>query len=300
MNIGVIGGSGFIGSHVVDKLIEGGHDVSVFDVVPSHRNDVLYQNLDMMDLDDLKAKLNSNFDVVYLLAAMSDVNKCYEAPVKTIEANILGVANVLEVCRLNKIKRFIFSSTVWVYGLSDDNEVNENSSINISNQEHIYTASKVAAETIIQSYSNLYGIEFTILRYGIPYGPRARGGTVLPIFVRLASEGKSLTIQGDGSAHRKFIYVEDLADGNVCALTDDATNQVFNLEGPRDISVKEVAEVVKELFDGNVEIKYVEARPGDYQGKIVSNTKSNKLLNWNPKIDFKEGSKRYLDWYKSQ
>ena len=138
------------------------------------------------------------------------------------------------------------------------------------------------------------------MRYGIPYGPRARGGTVLPIFVRLATEGKPLTIQGDGSAHRKFIYVEDIAEGNVAALKSEAKNQVINLEGPRNISVKEVADTVNDLFDGKVQIDYVEARPGDYAGKVVSNEKGKKLLGWEPKVDFKEGAKSFVDWYKSQ
>ena len=140
-------------------------------------------------------------------------------------------------------------------------EVDENTPLNINKREHIYTSSKVAAESLIQSYSELYDQDFTILRYGIPYGPRARGGTVLPIFVRLASEGKPLTIQGDGSAHRKFIYVEDIARANALAISDNACNEVLNLEGPRNISVKEVADIVNDLFDGKVEINYVDARP---------------------------------------
>ena len=170
---------------------------------------------------------------------MSNVNHVFEKPIYSVELNILGTVNILEAARKNNCKRVIFASTVWVYGLSDSQEVDESTPLNVSNKEHIYTASKVAAETLIQSYNNLYDQNFTILRYGIPYGPRARGGTVLPIFVRLATEGKPLTIQGDGSAHRKFIYVEDLARGNVAALSPNARNEVINLEGPRNISVKE-------------------------------------------------------------
>ena len=120
---------------------------------------------------------------------------------------------------------------------------------------------------------------------------------MLPIFIKLALAGKSLTIQGDGSAHRKFIYVEDLANGNLAALDSKAKNQIINLEGPRNITVKEVAETVKDLFEGKVDIIYVEARPGDYAGKIVSNSKAKKIIGWEPKIDFKEGSKNYFDWY---
>jgi len=298
MNIGVIGGSGFIGSHVVDKLVDEGHKVTVFDIMKPHRDDVVHKVIDITNLTNTTVALAGDYDAIYLLAAMADVNDCYKNPVSTVEVNILGVVHVLEACVKNDIDRFIFASTVWTYGLSDDSNVDEDSSINITNKEHIYTASKVAAETLIQSYNTLYNQDFTILRYGIPYGPRARGGTVLPIFVRLAMEGKPLTIQGDGSAHRKFIYVEDLAYGNVASLSSEGKNQVINLEGPRNISVKEVAETVNDLFEGKVEINYVEARPGDYAGKIVSNEKGKKLLNWEPKVDFKEGAKSFLDWYK--
>jgi len=266
MNVGVIGGSGFIGSHVVDKLIDCGNKVTVFDIMNPHRDDVVHKIIDITDLTNTCVALAGDYDAIYLLAAMADVNDCFKNPVATIEVNVLGVANVLEACVRNEIGRIIFASTVWTYGLSDEVNVNESSPLNITNKEHIYTASKVAAETLIQSYSNLYDQDFTILRYGIPYGPRARGGTVLPIFVKLAMENKPLTIQGDGSAHRKFIYVEDIAHGNVAALSSKAKNQVINLEGPRNISVKEVADTVNELFGGKVKINYVEARPGDYKG----------------------------------
>ena len=300
MNVGVIGGSGFIGSHVVDKLIDSGHNVTVFDIMKPHRSDVSHKTIDITDLTNTSVALAGDYDAIYLLAAMADVNDCYKNPVATIEVNVLGVANVLESCVRNEINRLVFASTVWTYGLTDEEYVNEETPLNVTNKEHIYTASKVAAETLIQSYSNLYIQDFTILRYGIPYGPRARGGTVLPIFVRLATEGKPLTIQGDGSAHRKFIYVEDIAEGNVAALKSEAKNQVINLEGPRNISVKEVADTVNDLFDGKVQIDYVEARPGDYAGKVVSNEKGKKLLGWEPKVDFKEGAKSFVDWYKSQ
>jgi len=299
MNIGVIGGSGFIGSHVVDKLIDEGHEVTVLDIMKPHRDDVLHKTIDITNFTNTTVALAGDFDAIYLLAAMADVNDCYKNPVSTIEVNVLGVANVLEACVKNEINRFIFASTVWTYGLSDEIKVNEQSPLNITNKEHIYTASKVAAETLIQSYGKLYNQEFTILRYGIPYGPRARGGTVLPIFVRLASEGKSLTIQGDGSAHRKFIYVEDLARGNVAALSTKAINEVINLEGPRNISVKEVADTVNDLFGGTVDIVYVEARPGDYEGKVVSNSKAKSILNWEPIVDFTDGAKIFIDWYQT-
>ena len=143
----------------------------------------------------------------------------------------------------------------------------------------------------------MYDQDFTILRYGIPYGPRARGGTVIALFVRKALNGKPLTIMGDGSQYRNFIYVEDLAEGNVAALQDVARNQTYNLEGIRPVTIKEVAETVKRLI-GNVDIEYKEVRAGDYEGKIVSNDRTRKELGWEPNVDFEEGVRKYIEWYK--
>jgi UDP-glucose 4-epimerase len=175
--------------------------------------------------------------------------------------------------------------------------VDENTPLHIEKADHVYTSSKIAAELYCHSYQKLYGQKFTILRYGIPYGPRARGGTVVAIFVRRALNGEPLTIFGDGSQYRNFIYVADLADGNVAALKGSAVNQMYNLEGMRPITVKEVAETVKKLI-GDVEIEYKEGRPGDFEGKIVSAEKAKIELDWEPKVEFEEGVRRYIEWYK--
>jgi len=297
MNIGVIGGSGFIGSHVVDKLIEQGHDVTVFDIMKPHRTDVRHLYIDITDLSKTAVALTGDYDAVYLLAAMADVNDVYKNPVEAGEVNILGVTNVLEAARRNEIDRVILASTVWVYGLSSEREVDENTPLHIEKADHVYTSSKIAAELYCQSYHKLYSQNFAILRYGIPYGPRARGGTVVAIFVKKALNGEPLTIFGDGSQYRNFIYVEDLAEGNVAALKDVAKNKTYNLEGLRPITVKEVAETVKKLI-GSVEIEYKEERPGDFEGKVVSGDKAKRELDWEPKVDFEEGVRKYISWYR--
>jgi UDP-glucose 4-epimerase len=297
MNVGVIGGSGFIGSHVVDKLIEEGHEVTVFDIMKPHRNDVRHLYIDITDLSKTAVGLTGDYDAIYLLAAMADVNDVYKNPVEAGEVNILGVANVLEAARRNAIDRVILASTVWVYGLSSEREVDENTPLHVTKADHVYTSSKIAAELYCHSYQRLYGLNFTILRYGIPYGPRARGGTVVAIFVKRALNGEPLTIFGDGSQYRNFIYVEDLAEGNVASLKDIAKNKTYNLEGMRPITVKEVAETVKKYI-GDVEIEYKEGRPGDFEGKIVSAEKAKRELSWEPKVAFEEGVGRYIEWYK--
>jgi len=296
MRIAVIGGSGFIGSHVVDKLIEAGHDVTVYDIMKPHR-DVKHVFIDLMNFHGSVVALAGDYDVYYLLAAMANVNDIYKNPLETAIVNIQGVVNVLEAVRRYG-GRLILASTVWVYMLAEGEQVDEGTPLLVQNVNHTYTASKVAAELYIQSYNRLYDLEFAILRYGIPYGPRGRSGTVITNFVQRALRKEPLTIHGDGSQYRNFIYVEDLAEGNVAALQDAAKNQIYNLDGIRPITIREVAETVSKLVEG-VKIEYQDIRAGDFKGRIASNDKALKQLGWNPKVDIEEGIKRYIDWYKS-
>ena len=214
------------------------------------------------------------------------------------EVNIMAVANVLEAARRGGIGRVFLASTVWVYEMAQGDKVDEDTPLVPARIKHIYTASKVAAELYCQAYQRLYGQDFTILRYGVPYGPRARGATAIAIFVKKALNGETLTIMGDGLQYRNFIYVEDLSDGNVAALKDVAVNQTYNLEGGQSVMIKEVAEMVQKLV-GGVDIEYKEARPGDYGGAVVSTDKAWRELDWKPKVGIEEGVKRYIEWYKS-
>jgi len=298
MNIGVIGGSGFIGSHLVDKLLEHDHEVTVLDIKKPHRDDVTHIHIDITDLSKTTVALTGNYyDVVYLLAAMADVNDVYKNPVEAGEINVMAVGNVLEAARKNEIQRVILASTVWLYEMAIEKEVTEETPLLPSRANHVYTASKLGAELYCHAYQKLYAQDFTILRYGTPYGPRARAGTVISIFVRKALNHEPLTILGDGSQYRNFVYVEDLALGSVAALDTVASNQTYNLDGNRPVTIREVAETVKKLL-GNVEIEYRDARAGDYQGKLVSVEKARKELNWEPKVSLEEGIARYIGWYK--
>ena len=296
MNIGVIGGSGFIGSHVADKLIEAGHDVTIFDIMKPQRDDVRHIYIDITDLSKTTVALTGNYDAVYLLAAMADVNDVYKNPVEAGEVNIMAVAHILEAARRSEIPRVILASTVWVYEMAKETNITEDTPLLPGKANHVYTASKLAAELYCHSYHKLYNQQFTILRYGVPYGPRARGGTVIAAFVKRALNSEPLTILGDGSQYRNFIYVEDLALGNVAALKEIAKNQTYNLEGIRPVTIKEVAETVKKLL-GNVAIEYKEARAGDYEGKVVSAEKAKRELGWEPQVDLEEGVARYIQWY---
>ena len=300
MRVGVIGGSGFIGSHIVDRLVEEGHEVTVFDIMRPHREDVRHVLVDLLDFHRVVISMAGSYDAVYLLAALANVDHIYKNPVETSLVNIQGVSNVIEAMRRYG-GRLILASTVWVYNLAAGREevLHEESPLLVQNVNHTYTASKVAAELLIHSCSKLYELEFTILRYGIPYGPRGREGTLLANFVQRALKGEPLTIFGEGDQARNFIYVEDLAAGNVAALHDNARDQIFNLDGVRPVTIKEVAEAVQELI-GDVRIEYVPARPGDHAvNRSSSNEKAKRELGWTPEVDLKEGIRRYLEWYRT-
>lgn len=295
MKVAVIGGSGFIGSHVVDKLVDTEHDVTVYDIMRPQREDVRHIFLDLFDFHKVVVGLTGNYDAVYLLAAMANVNDVYKNPLETAIVNFQGVVNVLEATRRYG-GRLILASTVWVYMLAHQEKVNEGTPLLVQNVTHTYTASKVAAELYMQSYGKLYDTEFTILRYGIPYGPRGREGTVIFNFVRRALNGEPLIIDGDGSQYRNFIYVEDLAAGNVAALNPVAKNNIYNLEGMRPVSIQEVAQTISKIIEG-VEIHYRDARPGDFRGRVASNEKAFNELGWQPTVDLEEGIRKYIDWY---
>ncbi len=295
--IAVTGGSGFIGSHVVDKLIENGYEVKVVDVKRPLRDDVEFENVNVCDLNSLKKAL-SDCENVYHLAAMADVNDILKEPVKSVEMNILATANVLECARLLGIKRVLFASTVWVYGGAGVSSiVNEDTYLHMPHINHVYTGTKLASEILCHNYNALYNVPFTILRFGIPYGPRARPQLVTSLFVSKAMNNEPITIDGDGSQHRPFLYVEDLAEGNVLALKDVAKNQVYNLCSEGEYTIREIAETVRELFP-NVQITYGPKRPGDYSGKEVSPRKAERELGWKAKISLKEGILKYIDWLK--
>jgi UDP-glucose 4-epimerase len=296
MKVAVIGGSGFIGSHVVDKFLDEGHDVTVFDIMKPHREDVRHVFLDLFDFHKVMVGLAGNYDVFYLLAALANVNDIFKNPVETAIVNFQGVVNVLEAIRRYG-GRLILASTVWVYMMAEGENVDEDTPLLVQNVNHTYTASKVAAELYMKSYNTLYNVDFTILRYGIPYGTRGREGTVIVNFVKKALKGEPLIIQGDGSQYRNFIYVEDLAEGNVAALQDIAKNKIYNLEGMRPVTIKEVAETVSRLF-GGITVEFKESRAGDFEGRIASNEKALKELGWKPRVDIEEGIKKYIEWYK--
>jgi UDP-glucose 4-epimerase len=297
LEIAVTGGSGFIGSHVVDALAAAGHRLRVVDVRPPHRDDVGFRAVDIVDVAGLTDAF-AGVDVVFHLAAVSNINDAFDHPVETVQVNVGGTAAVWEAARRAGVGRAILASTVWVYaGAEGDAPLDEQDPFHLPKAGHIYTSSKISAELIVHNYAELYGQRFTILRYGIPYGPRMREALVIPRFLRVALSGQPLTINGDGSQYRNYVYIGDLAEAHVRALSPVAENEVINLEGTEKVSIRQVAETVRELLGDHVRVVHLPNRVGDYAGKEVSAEKAWRLLGWRATTLFEDGMRRYVDDY---
>ena len=296
MRVLVTGGSGFIGSHVVDLLLAEGHEARVFDMRPcadAPRERCEHVVGDLLDPAVLLAAADGCEAIIHLAAA-ADVGLVAKDPRGSEELNSRGTLNVLEAARSTGA-RVIYASTIWVYSDVRATEVDEDSELGLPS--HLYTATKLAGEMYCRSYGELYGVTTTILRFGIPYGPRARPAAVLPIFVNKALAGEPLTIAGDGLQTRRFVYVEDLADGVVRALCPQAGGRVYNLVGEQETSVRDIAEAVREAV-GDVSIVHTEGRAADFAGARICGERAAAELGWRPRTSFAEGVKHYVAWHR--
>lgn len=297
----VTGAGGFIGSHVVDALIGAGKSVTALDFpgVRMHRHDLPFVAGTIDDVDGLAAAFAGQ-DAVFHLAAVSNVNHAFSDPVGCVRTNILGTANVLEAARRVNVRRVILASTVWVYNAAPvdaPEPLTEDTALSASATNHVYTSSKIAGEMLLSDWSHLYGIPYTVLRYGIPYGPRMRDELVIAKFLGKALRGEPLTV---GHASRHFLYVSDLARAHVLALGDVAENQTYNLEGPETITIRQVADAVRALIGTDVTIEEQPGRPGDYRDRVISAAKAKRDLGWEPDVSFSEGMRRTYEWFRAQ
>jgi UDP-glucose 4-epimerase len=294
----VTGGSGFIGSHVVDRLLAAGIEPRILDLVPSPYHGATNVDTVVGDLLDPGAlsRAMEGCDAVIHLAAAADVGAVEEAPVDAERTNARGTLAVLEAALAAGVGRVVYGSTIWVYGESGEGAIDEDAPLGLP--RHIYTASKLAGEMYCSSYSELYGLDVTILRFGIPYGPRSRPSAVIPIFVRKALAGEPLTIAGDGSQTRRFVYVEDLAEGIVRALDTRAANRVFNLSSGETVTIRDLAEAVQEHV-GTAEIVHVPGRRADFAGAEISSRRAERELGWQPSMRLREGIGKYVAWLKA-
>jgi UDP-glucose 4-epimerase len=276
MKVLVIGGSGFLGSHVADALSEEGHDVTIFS---RHESEYLRSTQKMVvgDILDQVAleKAAEGCDVIYNFAAMADMDECRKKPVETVKYNILGNVLALEAARKVNARRFIFASSVYVY----------------SNTGSFYKSSKQACESFIEEYNKLFGLPYTILRYGTLYGRRAGPNNAVFRMLKDALEKGKIEYGGTGEEVREYIHVKDAAKLSVEVLKPEYENKCLTLTGTQKIKNKELLEMINEMLDNKIKIIYSSPKsPIHY--KITPYSFSSKIgekLTANPHVDMGQG-----------
>jgi len=272
MKILVTGGSGFLGSHVADALTERNHDVVLFDLTPSRyrQDNQEYIIGSILDIDTFGAAMRG-CEAVYHLAAIADLDDAIKTPLQTVEVNILGTANALELARVNNIKRFVYSSSIYVY----------------SDHGSFYRTSKRASELLIDDYQKNYGLSYSILRFGSLYGPRADDhNSVFRLLSQALSEGK-MDYPGTGEEVREYIHVFDAAGSAADILDDKFKNKSISLTGHERIKTREMLNIINEMMGQKLTIKYgLETDEGHYIQTPYS---------YNPKLGRKLTRERYVD-----
>jgi len=291
LRILVTGGSGFIGSHIVDELKKKDHTIRVFDTTPPNQNNVEFFKGDLLN-DQAVFQACKNVEAVFHLGAIADVGVALSYPKWCLTVNEIGTINVLQAATAQEVERIILASTTWVYGKSAS-VVNEETPVPLP--EHIYTKTKMGQEQLVHAWHEHYGLPYTILRYDIPYGPRMRGNMAIDIFIRKALKKEPITIYGDGNQGRCFIHVEDLARGNVSALQESGKNQVFNLAGKEFVTMNQIVDQIREMYS-EIQVVHDLKRAQDFKGVQVSIEKAKKLLGWEPKYSFRDGLKIYTEY----
>ncbi|MFH1946898.1 MAG: NAD-dependent epimerase/dehydratase family protein [Candidatus Magasanikbacteria bacterium] len=293
----ITGGAGFIGSHLVDKLIELGHEVIVIDNLMLGKKEFVnkqseFHKVDIRNFEEIK-KLFKNVEAVFHLAADPRLQTSIEDPISTHDINVTGTLNVLLAAKESNVKKVIFSSSCATYGdlplpIKEENK-----------QEPLspYGLHKKMGEEYCRLFSELYNLETVCLRYFNVFGPRKTAGgsypMVIPIFLKQRSENKELTIVGDGEQTRDYVYVTDVVDANIKACQSDIKNgECINIGMGRQVSVNEIANLI------GGETTNIPERPGEMRAIQADNTKAKELLGWEPTITLEEGIEKLKEEWK--
>jgi nucleoside-diphosphate-sugar epimerase len=309
----VTGGAGFIGSHIVDKLVEKGFEVTVFDNLDTgHIENIEHhqgkQNFhfiegDIRDLDLIKKTLK-DVDAVFHEAALASVTLSVQNPILSNDINVTGTLNLLKASSDLGVKRFIYASSAAVYG---DTKTPEKKEDMMTNPRSPYGISKLAAENYVKIFHKLYGLETVSLRYFNVYGPRQRFdlqcayGGVITIFTNRLLKDMPPVIFGDGEQTRDFVYIGDVVEANMLALDrKDAAGEAFNIGTGLNVSVNQTAEALKDIMNKHeLENVYADPRPADGRHGYANISKAKRILGFNPKVSIKDGLVRLVDWYRN-
>jgi UDP-glucose 4-epimerase len=300
----VTGGCGFIGSHLVDRLVERGFDVFVIDDLSAESNEKFYFNdkahyikTDINELYEVDYKIFKNARALFHLAAESRIGPAIKNPMKATMTNVVGTVRLLELARTFDVGRFIYSSTSSVYGLNDKYASYEDDPVDCLNP---YSATKFAGEEMCRMYSKMYDLKTCVFRYFNVYGERSptKGiyAPVIGLFQKWQKEGKPLTIVGDGNQRRDFVHVYDVVGANLNALrddipyyTDEHNGAPINIGTGKTHSINDIARCISN------NIEYIPARPGEALCTRANTNFSRIIFDWQAQIDVKEWISKQFD-----
>jgi UDP-glucose 4-epimerase len=311
----VTGGAGFIGSNIVEELLKRGYTVRVLDNFATGKRENLrtFQNDIELIEGDIRSYHTVNqavkgMDIILHQAALPSVPRSINDPLTTNDVNVGGALNILDAAKDHKVKRIVFASSSSVYG--DNPELPKHEGM-MTNPLSPYAVSKLAAEKYCQVFGKLYNIETVVLRYFNVFGPRqdpnSQYSAVIPKFIKLMTNDQSPTIYGDGTQSRDFTYVSNVVEGNILAATIEdcpkdpygKTGLVMNCACHGQVTLNQLVQQLSELLNKSIEPIYGERKPGDIKHSFANIDLISKKLNYKPSVDFKEGLKRTVEFYRN-
>lgn len=304
MNILVTGGAGFIGSHIVDTLIAQGHTVVIIDNLITGQIDLInpkaifYQE-DIRDGEKVSEIIQKhNIEVISHQAAQLDVRKSVEDPQFDAQVNIIGTINLFEAARKYGVRKIVFASSGGaIYG---DTDILPTPETHPTDPISPYGIAKLVMEKYAHYYHTIYGIDYTALRYSNVYGPRqnTKGEAgVIAIFASRMLENKEVFINGDGENTRDFVFVEDVANANIAALTGDIIG-AYNVGTATQSTINHVFDIIHQLTNSTVPKQYAEAKLGEQQHSCLSYDKAQQAISWTPKTDLESGLQQTVEWFR--
>ena len=310
----ITGGAGFIGSHLVDRLlVEGVWQVAALDDFndfydPSIKRDNIRRHLsnpnfkvveaDIRDLAALeRAFTETKYDCIVHLAARAGVRPSLKEPRLYVETNVNGTLNLLELARAQGVKQFIFGSSSSVYGINAKVPFSEDDPI--FNPISPYAATKAAGELLSHTYAHLYGMRIVCLRFFTVYGARQRPDLAIHKFAKLISAGKPIPVFGDGTTRRDYTYIDDIIAGVRAAIDYDKANyEVINLGESRTVELRELISLLEKALGQRAEIDRQSPQPGDVPQTFADITKARRLLGYNPQTQIEEGIEQFVEWFR--
>jgi UDP-glucuronate 4-epimerase len=310
MRVLVTGGAGFIGSHLVERLLAAGHEVAILDDfndfydplikranIAAVSKNVAIHHVDLRDAAAVRNVFHGEkFDTIAHLAARAGVRPSIQHPQLYYDVNVGGTLHLLEVARLIGVERFIFASSSSVYGVSRTVPFSED--LHLTQTISPYAATKIAGEFLCSTFSHLYQMRVVALRFFTVYGARQRPDLAIHQFTKKIQAGQPIQQFGDGSTRRDYTYIDDIIQGVMASLNyDGPLFDLFNLGESETVQLKELIAAIEKVLGKKAKINELPEQPGDVPLTCADISKAKKLLGYNPKTKLHEGLPKFVDWF---